>query len=144
MEGKFFCTNDFFSISQMTRNRKGQKLRFLNQMTLSFSHIEKHVLTSHVGKVMKLLFFEDNNRAISETQTVFWFCFYCFVSFVSIIIRATWDIEKLELCYRNVDIEIFGVNVITILAGHSSPVSFLLLFPQPLIPHPVTSKRKKY
>ena len=78
MEGKFFCTNDFFSISQMIRNRKGQKLRFLNQMMLSFSHIEKHVLTSHVGKVMKLLFFEDNNRAISETQTVFWFCFYCF------------------------------------------------------------------
>ena len=48
------------------RNRKGQKLQFLNQLLLRFSHIDTHVLTSHIGKLAKLLFFEACNIAISE------------------------------------------------------------------------------
>ena len=40
--------------------------------------IEKvtQLLTSHVGQVMELLFFEAGN--VAETRIAFWMCCYCF------------------------------------------------------------------
>ena len=52
-------------------------------------HTDTHVLTSHVGKLMKLLFFQVGNIATSEIQITFWMCFY-----PCNIIRTTWDTEK--------------------------------------------------
>ena len=58
------------------RNKKGQKLQFLNQLVQSFSCINEHILKSHVGKVVDLLFFKTDNIAISEAQIDFWMYFY--------------------------------------------------------------------
>ena len=71
------------------RNRKGQKSQFLNQLVLSFSHIDTHVSRRHFRKLVELLFFEVGNISISEAP--FWMSI---IVSVSIIIRITWDTEK--------------------------------------------------
>ena len=73
----FFRVSGSLSISlYFKRNMKGSRFQFLNQMVQSFSHIDTHVFTSHVGNVAELLFFEAGNIAISEARIAFWICFY--------------------------------------------------------------------
>lgn len=57
-------------MSHIKRNRKDQKVKFMIQLMLPFSHIDAHVL-SHVDKVVKLLFCEADDTAVSEAQLVF-------------------------------------------------------------------------
>ena len=67
--GGVFCIDGCLSTSHnIKRNRKDQELQLLNQLMLLFLHIDKHVLTSHTDKVVKLLFFETGNIAVSEAQ----------------------------------------------------------------------------
>ena len=47
------------------KKQKIKKLQFLNQLPLSFSDLDTHGLTSHVDKLVKLLFFKAENIAIS-------------------------------------------------------------------------------
>ena len=68
---KGFCINECLSMSHIKRNRKDQKVKFMIQLMLPFSHIDAHVLTSHVDKVVKLLFCEADDTAVSEAQLVF-------------------------------------------------------------------------
>ena len=76
--GGAFYINDCLSMSHdIKRNRKDQELQFLSQLVLSFSHIDKHVLTSHTDEVVKLLFFEIGNIAVSEAQIASLIFFYC-------------------------------------------------------------------
>ena len=63
---KGFCINECLSMSHIKRNRKDQKVKFMIQLMLPFSHIDAHVLTSHVDKVVKLLFCEADDTAVSE------------------------------------------------------------------------------
>ena len=41
----------------------------------SFSRIDTHVIKSHVGKEVELLFLEADNKAISKTQIAFGYDF---------------------------------------------------------------------
>ena len=56
-EGRFFFMNLCLNILRyIKRNKKGSKLKFLNQLVQPFLRIDTLVLTNRVSKVVKLLF----------------------------------------------------------------------------------------
>ena len=54
------------------KTKKGQTLKFLNQLVQPFLHIDTLALKNCVVKVVKLLFSESGNVAIPEAQIAFW------------------------------------------------------------------------
>ena len=67
------------NISRYIKNKdKAQILQFLNKSGQLFTRIVTAVLTSHIGKMVELSFFEAGYLAISEAQIAFWMCFIDF------------------------------------------------------------------
>lgn len=74
--GDFFSIYGCLTISHIKGGKKVRNCRF-NLCDNSLLHIDLHVLTSHVGKMVEFQCFESINIATPDTQIALWMRYLC-------------------------------------------------------------------
>ena len=133
----FLCAIKLFfssltKTSQTTERKRSSIIDCLSILRYFKRYRKRHKFPLRTDtQVLTIL--ETGNIIISEAQTIFWICFYCF-SLLHYLIRTPWDAEKEKLSYTNIDIEIFWVGEVMYLPACPPCVNFGYFFVKSL-PH---------